>query len=95
MLTKDTYQQHVDTLIKELVELYERINYPTLAKQFRDQCYNIINTTAANQSSMMLDVKRGQQTEIEAITGYLLNHANRVRLSMTEHQKLYHRLLNS
>ncbi|WP_186577563.1 2-dehydropantoate 2-reductase [Aquibacillus kalidii] len=36
----------------------------------------VIRLTKNNESSMYLDTKRNRETEIEAISGYLLNHAN-------------------
>ena len=85
----------VEQLIEECVAFFKCKQMPALAEAFPALCYDVISQTAENYSSMMLDIKHGRETEIEAITGYLLNHANSVRLPMTGHQLQYHRLLNS
>ncbi len=95
LLTQATYQSEVEQLISELEQFFSVIEQPRCAAVIRHQCHEVIRQTAANYSSMMLDVKHGRATEIDAISGYLLNVANRFRLSMTGHQMQYHRLLNT
>lgn len=89
------YKDILDKLIGELKLLYNAINKPDLANAISEQCYQVIENTADNYSSMLRDVQCGRKTELDAITGYLLNAASEAKLVLVEHQKLYERLLNT
>ena len=94
LLNNHQLQAQVDCLISELELLYKAIQLPALADEIGSRCYHVINTTADNYSSMMRDVQAGRETEIDSITGYLLNQAKQCQLTLTAHQKQYDRLLN-
>lgn len=89
LLDNPEIQPLTEQLIDELIRFYKAMHMPALANQFRTACLEVISLTASNFSSMMLDVKNHRKTEIESISGYLLSHANGVRLTLEGHQKLY------
>ena len=63
-----------------------RLPYPdTLA-----QVETVLRQTAGNQSSMLQDVLRGAPTEIDAITGALLEQAHRLGVPVPVNEKIYH-----
>jgi 2-dehydropantoate 2-reductase len=94
LLSNKKLHAQVDSLISELELLYKAIQLPALADAISSRCYHVIKTTADNYSSMMRDVQAGRETEIDSITGYLLNQAKECQLTLTAHQKQYDRLLN-
>ena len=91
LLEKTELRNLTEQLIAELITFYQKLGYSELVSSFSDRCHTVIENTARNYSSMMLDEKLGRQTEIESITGYLLSRADRVRLAMKGHRSLYHR----
>ncbi len=52
----------------------------------------VVNATAANYSSMRQDVFHQRRTEIDFITGYLLQAAEKHHISTPENAKLYQRI---
>ncbi|MEM0955314.1 MAG: 2-dehydropantoate 2-reductase [Pseudomonadota bacterium] len=52
----------------------------------------VIDATAANQSSMLRDVVEGRPTELDAITGFLLREARRLQVPCPLNSALYERL---
>ncbi|EHR39924.1 ketopantoate reductase family protein [Alishewanella jeotgali] len=54
--------------------------------------YQVIAATAANQSSMLQDVKAGRRTELSAITGFIVQTAARHGLAVPANQKLWQAL---
>jgi 2-dehydropantoate 2-reductase len=52
----------------------------------------IARATANNYSSMYQDLASGRETELEAITGYLLRQAQQLNIQLPSHSQLYQRL---
>ena len=50
---------------------------------------SVAEKTAANTSSMLQDVLRGKETEIEAINGYLVREAKKHRIAVPVNEALY------
>lgn len=82
-------------LYMELVPLVEKVkqgkaqkilNNGRLWQEIEDVCRN----TSENISSMLADIQRNQQTEIEALTGYFLRMAKSYHLHLPSHQFIYH-----
>ncbi|HEX5514001.1 MAG TPA: 2-dehydropantoate 2-reductase [Gammaproteobacteria bacterium] len=57
-----------------------------------DQAAEVARRTAANISSMLQDARAGRPLELEAITGYLLQLAERHGLPAPENRAIYQRL---
>jgi 2-dehydropantoate 2-reductase len=76
-------------LCKELAPLLaERL--PVLTWQaLHDKVIAVANATAENSSSMRQDILFSRKTEIEFITGYILNKANEIGCSLPSHRSLY------
>jgi len=49
---------------------------------------SIANQTYTNTSSMRQDILKGRKTEIDFISGYLLNTAEKLNLQLPEHEKI-------
>ncbi|MBO8162248.1 MAG: 2-dehydropantoate 2-reductase [Brevibacillus sp.] len=53
----------------------------------------ICRNTSRNHSSMLQDLRNGRQTEIEAITGFLIKTGQQYRIAMPAHETLYRSVL--
>lgn len=82
----------IKRLVDEIVTIAnaEELNFDsdTLLKQI-DQ---VITATANNYSSMRQDIFFQRKTEIDYITGYLLNCARKHQISVPENSRLYNRI---
>jgi 2-dehydropantoate 2-reductase len=54
-----------------------------------DAIANVCRRTSNNESSMLQDMRRGRQTEIESISGTILAEANRLDIPVPVNQSLY------
>lgn len=70
----------ISLVIKSLPELQGVPNVKMRfdIKRLEGQVIRIATKTAANRSSMLQDIRRGQQTEIEYLTGYLVRRGEEV-----------------
>ncbi|MBW3164449.1 ketopantoate reductase family protein [Ferrimonas balearica] len=57
-----------------------------------DRALSVASATANNRSSMLQDIEAGRPTELDAITGYLLQQARRYGIPCPGHQALYQQL---
>ncbi len=88
-LLAQRYQQQYRQLVIELVTLSEALGYWVNADELLSLVESVCQATAANQSSMLSDVKAKRKTEIEALTGYALKKAAEVDINMPTHAALY------
>ena len=65
----------VDLLCDEIALISSAAGQPRVATGLRRSVAQVIAATADNRSSMLQDVEDGRRTEVDYITGYLLNTA--------------------
>lgn len=53
------------------------------------ECRRVAEITASNYSSMLVDIKKGQPTEIDELSGYLLSLGRRYRCNMYHTRMLF------
>jgi 2-dehydropantoate 2-reductase len=82
----------ISQLCRELTELLHACGQAQAASELHQQVLRIIDTTAANYSSMQQDVSRQQRTEISYLLGYACAEANRQQLHLPHLQALQVRL---
>ncbi|MFE5319889.1 ketopantoate reductase family protein [Paenibacillus sp. NPDC056579] len=80
-------------LYDEGVTLADKLNIE-LAEDLWEQLETVCRRTAANQSSMLQDVRAERLTELDAITGGLLAKAHQTGIQLPTHETVY-RLVRS
>lgn len=90
LLTHKKAHEHMKNLCLELDELCIKLNFnltPTLSL-----AETICHLTAKNYSSMFQDNKHHRQTEIEYITGFVINECNKLSIPCPINQSLYSKI---
>lgn len=80
------------TIIQEINNVFHALDYPTSEQELTALIDQVILATADNFSSMQQDIVHHRKTEIDYITGYLLNVAARYDISIPENQTLYRKI---
>ncbi len=83
------WPEQINRLCEELAWVMEREGQHIALDNLRDIIYDVIDSTAANVSSMLQDVRAQRQTEIDYITGYLLRRARAQGIALPENTRLY------
>jgi 2-dehydropantoate 2-reductase len=82
-------QTQITQLLKELVSISEAASYPTIANNLATRVIEVIEKTANNQCSMWQDVQNKRPTEIDAICGYALTHAEKFGIECPSIEQAY------
>ena len=91
-LANEQYRPSILRLIDEVVTVASAEQIPLDKAELIKRVYQVIALTASNYSSMHQDIHHGRQTEIEAITGYLLRRAESHGIATPENLAIYHQL---
>ncbi|CAH0532946.1 2-dehydropantoate 2-reductase [Vibrio stylophorae] len=91
-LANPQYQDEIATLIKEAWQVTQREGLPWTPQAIDAQIMAVVKATAANFSSMNRDLANQRRTEIDAITGFLLQRGALHGVSLPHHQQLYHQI---
>ncbi|QUJ66777.1 2-dehydropantoate 2-reductase [Photobacterium sp. GJ3] len=76
----------------EVAAVMRAAGYPAETESLLQQVYTVINATAANYSSMQQDVAHQRQTEIDAITGFLIAQATSFQIATPTNQQLWQQI---
>lgn len=87
-LLDDEKKPKVLALINENRRLAQAMKLD-FADQLKDIVISVIQATAKNQNSMLLDVLNGATTEINAINGHLLNTAQKYAIPVPQNWRLW------
>lgn len=79
----------VSALCNEVAMVMEREGQHTSREGLLDYVLDVINSTAANTSSMLQDIRAERRTEIDYITGYVIRRARAQGLATPENSRLY------
>ena len=86
--------KQVKLLCQEVAQVIAAAGYIETADNLEGTVLEVIKSTSANRSSMLQDVEAGRRTEIDYITGYLLNHASNKGVATPLNLELYEQVRN-
>ena len=89
LLSDKTIAEQMERITKEAVKVAQAAGVDVDESQTWQAVCEICRNTAHNFSSMLQDVRRQRPTEIEAITGQLLQHAKQHQISVPENEAVY------
>jgi len=89
LLDNPALRAELDALVPEVSALLHAEGYRQLASTLAADIRRVVAGTAANRCSMLQDLARGETTEIEEITGYLLARAQQHQLTLPRNAALY------
>ena len=88
------HREQIALLCDEIAEVMVREGEHTSSESLQDYAIAVMQSTAANTSSMLQDIRAQRRTEIEYITGYLLRRARAQGLTAPENRRLYELVKN-
>ncbi|WP_034949155.1 2-dehydropantoate 2-reductase [Erwinia oleae] len=83
------HPQEIAALCRELAMIMAREGQHTSPEALLSFVMDVIDSTAANISSMLQDIRAGRRTEIDYITGYVIRRARAQGLSLPENTRLF------
>lgn len=91
-LLKAEYQVQISQLLSEFVLVAKACGQQFSLDELQQLIEKVQQTTAQNFSSMQQDVANQRRTELNAITGFLLQQAAAHQIQLPAHQALYQQL---
>ncbi|MGR5452571.1 2-dehydropantoate 2-reductase [Vibrio alfacsensis] len=91
-LAANEFAIELANITHELVEVMNKEEIKVDFDALHATIMQVVNATAANYSSMRQDVFHRRRTEIDFITGYLLQTTEKHQISTPENTKLYQRI---
>lgn len=92
-LADTQYSAIIQLLISEFMLVAQACGQCFSRETIEQKVTTVIKQTADNYSSMQQDFAKGRRSELEQITGFLLEQAKLHQLQLPAHQALYHLLL--
>nr|WP_275666791.1 2-dehydropantoate 2-reductase [Vibrio tubiashii] len=93
-LSAQEHQLEVNALLDEIYPVLAAEQIPLSREQLSQTVNHVIEATAANHSSMQQDIFHRRPSEIDFITGYLLERAQHHGISTPKNSKLYQAIKN-
>ncbi|MGF1696876.1 2-dehydropantoate 2-reductase [Vibrio lamellibrachiae] len=88
-LAEPRFQQRISSVIKEVIDVAQAEGIAFSFPVLRETVATVINATRENYSSMHQDVFYKRKSEIDFITGYLIDTAKHHHIETPENEKLY------
>lgn len=82
------YRLHMQSICSEIETVAAQLQIPLFSTALIDQACRVAELTATNFSSMYQDVTNQRPNEIDTITGYLCQQADRLGIPVPENQRL-------
>jgi len=92
-LAKTQYQPQIKQILAEVCLVAEAAGYPLHFAQMLEKVQQVIQSTAANFSSMHQDIAHKRRTEIDAINGYIVTQAARYNIAVPLNTQLVQQVL--
>ncbi|MGC6387837.1 2-dehydropantoate 2-reductase [Ewingella sp. S1.OA.A_B6] len=83
------YSTEIEKICAEVADVMAIEGYQTHAESLLSYVYQVIDTTSANHSSMLQDIRNQRHTEIDYITGYIIRRARKHGLSVPVNTRLF------
>lgn len=91
-LREAPYRAELDALVDEAWPVLRAAGLALDAEAARQRVIAVATATAANRASMLQDVQAGRRTEIDAITGALLEMARQQGIDLPAHRSIFRRI---
>jgi 2-dehydropantoate 2-reductase len=88
LLENEAWLNQAMAVCDEFAAVARSRGMPAIALQARETALAVMASTAANQSSMLQDIQHGRETEIDYITGWLCDQAQRLELPCPQNHAL-------
>ena len=88
-LAAEQFQPLITAVVEEAVDVAKANDVEINVNNMLDKVNQVIHLTGANTSSMLQDVLNNRPTEIDFITGYLINQAQKLGFNLPKNQELY------
>lgn len=76
------------TLCDEIATVADAVGQEELAASLHTQVSRVVSDTAENRSSMLQDIEANRRTEIDYISGYLIDRAVQLNIPVPENKQL-------
>ncbi|MRT02218.1 2-dehydropantoate 2-reductase [Ewingella americana] len=83
------FGSEIEQICSEVAEVMAIEGYQTHADSLLNYVYQVIDTTAANHSSMLQDIRTQRHTEIDYITGYVIRRGRKHGLTLPVNSRLF------
>ena len=87
-LLKENWQTQVYSLVAEAVAVAKSQNVSLTTEECYKEVLFVAKETALNHSSMLQDIQQQRRTEIQQLTGYLINAGKTAGVATPTHQQL-------
>ncbi|MGF1762969.1 2-dehydropantoate 2-reductase [Aliivibrio kagoshimensis] len=91
-LAAQEFQPILEKICQEVALVANAESVPLSALELQRSVSDVIMKTASNHSSMQQDIHHRRKSEIDFITGYLLQKAKRHNIEVPENLALYHKI---
>ncbi len=81
------------SLMREALEVASAEGYPFPEHEVEEELFRVLRLTAENRSSMLQDALRGKPTEIEALSGVVLQLGSAHGLKLPHTERIFKRLM--
>ncbi|CRK85567.1 2-dehydropantoate 2-reductase [Candidatus Providencia siddallii] len=88
------FSEEIENIIIEIYKVMKKINLDVNKNKLINYIYDIIKKTSNNYSSMLQDIRNCKKTEIDYITGYLINKAKIYHINTPKNNNLYQLVKN-
>ncbi len=91
-LVSPQHKSLIEALLDEVFMVAEYEAIPLDKQQLTARVFDVIKLTANNYSSMHQDIANGRQTELTAITGYVIQRGKYHGIATPQNQEIYQKL---
>lgn len=91
-LREPKFRAQISRVVDEVISVAKACGIPVNDASTLNHVYDVITATAANYSSMNRDIANKRTTEIDGITGYIIERAKEKGIDVPTNTLLYHQI---